>query len=114
MLNLIDISLKEKVEEGVLELIYTSTNSQVADILTKSLPRVKFEDLISKLGMISSLRGSVEFQSCLFLISLFFTSCKGLGWSASTTLVFMVHVLGIVLFYYSLLLVWNSYFQGLI
>ncbi|PON47155.1 hypothetical protein PanWU01x14_246640, partial [Parasponia andersonii] len=62
--------IKEKVEEGIVELVYTSTNSQVVDVLTKSLPRKKFEVLISKLGMTSipSLRGSVEFQNYLFLL----------------------------------------------
>ena len=44
--------IKEKVEEGILELTHTPTRLQVADIVTKALPCVKFEDLISKLGMI--------------------------------------------------------------
>ena len=44
--------IKEIVEEKLLELVYTPTNLQVADIFTKALPRVKFKDFISKLGMI--------------------------------------------------------------
>ncbi|PON56891.1 hypothetical protein TorRG33x02_295100, partial [Trema orientale] len=32
--------IKEKAEEGILNLIYTPTSSQVADILTKALPKV--------------------------------------------------------------------------
>ena len=44
--------IKEKVKEGILELTHTPTNLQVVDIFTEALPRVKFEDLISKLGMI--------------------------------------------------------------
>ena len=44
--------IKEKVEGGILDMFYTLTRLQVADILTKALPRVKFEDLIYKLGMI--------------------------------------------------------------
>ena len=50
--NLIITSSKKKVEEGILELTHTPTRLQVADIVTKALPCVKFEDLISKLGMI--------------------------------------------------------------
>ena len=44
--------IKEKVEGGILDMFYTPTRLQVADIPTKVLPRVKFEDLICKLGMI--------------------------------------------------------------
>ena len=44
--------IKEKVKEGILELTHTPTSLQVVDIFTEALPRVKFEDLISKLGMI--------------------------------------------------------------
>ncbi|KAK0577899.1 hypothetical protein LWI29_001989 [Acer saccharum] len=44
--------IKEKVEAGILSLIYTPTHLQVADVLTKALPRIKFEELTSKLGMI--------------------------------------------------------------
>ena len=44
--------IKEKVEERILELTHTSTSLQVVNIFTKVLPRVKFEDLISKLRMI--------------------------------------------------------------
>lgn len=45
--------IKEKVESRILNLIYTPTHLQVADILTKALSRVKFEDFKSKLGMIN-------------------------------------------------------------
>ena len=45
--------IKEKVEEGLLDLTYTPSNLQVADIFTKALPRTTFEDLISQLGMIN-------------------------------------------------------------
>ena len=54
--------IKEKIEEGILNLIHTSTHLQVANVLTKvisrikfeELPikRIKFEELTSKLGMI--------------------------------------------------------------
>lgn len=42
--------IKEKIEE-VIKLVYTPTNSQTIDILTKALPRASFETLVSKLGM---------------------------------------------------------------
>ena len=45
--------INEKIEEGILVLAYTPSNLQVADIFTKALPRVKFEELIIKLGMIN-------------------------------------------------------------
>ena len=44
--------IKEKVKEGILELTHTPTSPQVVDIFTKALPRVKFKDLISNLGII--------------------------------------------------------------
>ncbi|RVW71473.1 Retrovirus-related Pol polyprotein from transposon TNT 1-94 [Vitis vinifera] len=45
--------IKEKIEEGVFKVSYTPTNCQMADILTKALARVNYEDLIEKLGMIN-------------------------------------------------------------
>ncbi|KAL6329493.1 hypothetical protein AAG906_021501 [Vitis piasezkii] len=45
--------IKEKIEEGILNLIHTPTSLQVANIFTKALPRMKFKELISKLGMTS-------------------------------------------------------------
>ncbi|RVW37975.1 Retrovirus-related Pol polyprotein from transposon TNT 1-94 [Vitis vinifera] len=45
--------IKEKIEEGVFKVSYTPTNCQTADILTKALARVNFEDLTEKLGMIN-------------------------------------------------------------
>ncbi|RVW45092.1 Retrovirus-related Pol polyprotein from transposon TNT 1-94 [Vitis vinifera] len=45
--------IKEKIEEGVFKVSYTPTNCQTADILTKALARVNFEDLTGKLGMIN-------------------------------------------------------------
>lgn len=43
---------KEKAEAGILNLIYTFTHHQGADVLTKALPRLKFNEFTSKLGMI--------------------------------------------------------------
>ncbi|RVX00895.1 Retrovirus-related Pol polyprotein from transposon TNT 1-94 [Vitis vinifera] len=45
--------IKEKIEEGVFKVNYTPTNCQTADILTKALAQVNFEDLTEKLGMIN-------------------------------------------------------------
>ena len=45
--------IKEKVEGRILNLIHTPTSLQVADILMKVLPRIKFEDLKSTPGMIN-------------------------------------------------------------
>ena len=45
--------IKEKVEEGKIELTYILTSLQTTDILTKALPRTNYEDLSFKLGMIN-------------------------------------------------------------
>ncbi|RVW74752.1 Retrovirus-related Pol polyprotein from transposon TNT 1-94 [Vitis vinifera] len=45
--------IKENIEEGVFKVSYTPTNCQTANILTKALARVNFEDLTEKLGMIN-------------------------------------------------------------
>lgn len=45
--------VKEKIEEDVISLLYIPTNQQVADILTKAVPRKTFEDLNSKLGLLN-------------------------------------------------------------
>ncbi|GJU66704.1 hypothetical protein Tco_1252963 [Tanacetum coccineum] len=43
--------IKEKVENGVVELYFVNTEYQLADIFTKPLCREKNEFLINKLGM---------------------------------------------------------------
>lgn len=51
---------RENVMEGLLQLTYLPTSSQLADVFTKILPSHQFHDLLSKLGMfhtLSSLRG---------------------------------------------------------
>ncbi|GJX71251.1 retrovirus-related pol polyprotein from transposon TNT 1-94 [Tanacetum coccineum] len=42
---------REQVENRVLELYFVETNYQLADILTKALPRERFEFLLPRLGM---------------------------------------------------------------
>ncbi|RVW59622.1 putative ribonuclease H protein [Vitis vinifera] len=44
---------KEKIDEGIITLSYMPTALQTADILTKALPRVNFEEMKSKLGMLN-------------------------------------------------------------
>lgn len=43
--------VKEKVDEGTLNILYIHTAEQTADILTKPLFRPVFEKLVHKLGM---------------------------------------------------------------
>ncbi|GJZ54786.1 retrovirus-related pol polyprotein from transposon TNT 1-94 [Tanacetum coccineum] len=43
--------IKEQVENGIVELYFIRTKYQLADILTKPLPRERFNFLIKKLGM---------------------------------------------------------------
>lgn len=45
--------IKEKIEGGIIDVKYIPTNLQIADILTKALPRGVFDLLSSKLGMIN-------------------------------------------------------------
>ena len=40
------------VEKGVAKLQYVATNEKVADVLTKSLSKVKFEYFRDKLGVV--------------------------------------------------------------
>ena len=58
--------VREKVLAGEIDLIYVSTEEQVADIFTKALGTEKlcrFRSLLGVLEMDLSLRGSVEISS---------------------------------------------------
>ncbi|KAE9589663.1 putative RNA-directed DNA polymerase [Lupinus albus] len=44
--------VREKVESGILHLIYIPTTSQIADLFTKSLSPNPFQNLVGKLGML--------------------------------------------------------------
>ncbi|XP_071680437.1 uncharacterized mitochondrial protein AtMg00810-like [Lolium perenne] len=44
----------EYVEKGKVEVKYVSTDDQLADILTKPLGRVRFQELRSKIGMVEN------------------------------------------------------------
>ncbi|GKF66345.1 hypothetical protein Tco_0192862 [Tanacetum coccineum] len=43
--------IREQAENRVVELYFMETNYQLADILTKALPRERFEFLLPRLGM---------------------------------------------------------------
>ena len=45
--------IKEKLDAGIVNLLYTPTRTQIADVLTKALPRTSFEELSCKLGLIN-------------------------------------------------------------
>jgi hypothetical protein len=44
--------IRDMVQRGAIKLQYVSTDEQVADVLTKPLSRVKFEDFRDKLGIV--------------------------------------------------------------
>ncbi|RVW54645.1 Retrovirus-related Pol polyprotein from transposon RE1 [Vitis vinifera] len=48
--------IKDKIEEGIIKMLYVPTSLQTTDILTKALPRKVFDDLSSKLGLINIYR----------------------------------------------------------
>ncbi|KAL5849088.1 hypothetical protein ACOSQ4_007101 [Xanthoceras sorbifolium] len=45
--------IKEKLDEGIVKLVYTPTKLQTANVLTKALPRIDFENICYKLGIIN-------------------------------------------------------------
>ncbi|GJX84539.1 uncharacterized mitochondrial protein-like protein [Tanacetum coccineum] len=54
---------REKLEDGTITTPYIRIKSQLADILTKALPRTRINSICNKLGMINimhSLRGNVK------------------------------------------------------
>uniref|UniRef100_A0A803MVR3 Reverse transcriptase Ty1/copia-type domain-containing protein n=1 Tax=Chenopodium quinoa TaxID=63459 RepID=A0A803MVR3_CHEQI len=54
---------RDKVLEGLIQLTYLPTTSQIVDVFTKVLPSPQFTQLLSKLGMVSpvpNLRGGIE------------------------------------------------------
>ena len=55
--------VREKVLAREVDLVYVSTEEQVADILMKALKLHRFRSLLGVLEMDLSLRGSVEISS---------------------------------------------------
>ena len=43
--------IRKKVNDGSICLVYIPTALQVVDVFTKGLPKAKFEEMVSKLGM---------------------------------------------------------------
>ena len=48
--------VKKKVEEGLITVVHTPTYSMVADPLTKALPVGIFEEHVSRMGLLNSLK----------------------------------------------------------
>lgn len=46
--------IREKFEETFFDLIYIQTNDMIADVFTKALPAAKFNELVSKLGILKN------------------------------------------------------------
>ena len=44
--------IKEKIEQGEICMTSVSSKSQIADVLTKGIPREDIENYVDKLGMI--------------------------------------------------------------
>ncbi|GJV45518.1 hypothetical protein Tco_1430054 [Tanacetum coccineum] len=61
--------IREQVENRVVELYFVETNYQLADILTKALPRERFEFLLPRLGM-KSVRVNFTSQSTTAALSI--------------------------------------------
>ena len=45
--------IKEKIDEGIIHLVYTPTCLQIENILTKALSRINFKYLNTKVGSIN-------------------------------------------------------------
>ncbi|GJS63079.1 hypothetical protein Tco_0677643 [Tanacetum coccineum] len=90
--------IREKVDNGVVELYFVTTNCQLANIFTKALPRERFEFLVPRIAMKSMtpetlkrlqeeeddyfrLRVEVQtFITCLHGLQLFQTATHFLDW----------------------------------
>ena len=46
--------IKEQINNGVINLQYCETNSMIADLFTKPLQKIKFQELINRSGMLKA------------------------------------------------------------
>lgn len=53
-------NVRERIDDGVLDLSYVPSTSNVADILTKSLPRKTHEEYVERLNLKSSMKSESE------------------------------------------------------
>jgi len=60
---------REKVLDGLLQLTYMPTKSQLADVLTKILPSSQFQNLLTKLGMVNSYHSSLRGVKAMMLLN---------------------------------------------
>lgn len=55
--------VRDAIQDGLLETVHVRTTEQLADVLTKALGRVQFEELLFKLGVrnfhLPNVRGSI-------------------------------------------------------
>lgn len=49
--------IREAVENGEIQPEFINTGGQLANILTKALPRIKFQEMRGKVGMVSVTEG---------------------------------------------------------
>ncbi|XP_038995819.1 uncharacterized protein LOC120120205 [Hibiscus syriacus] len=59
------LNFKVTVNGGTVKLNYVSTKNQLADILTKALPRITFDDIISKLGLFNIYSPCITLLCCV-------------------------------------------------
>lgn len=55
--------IREQVQDGLLRVTHVSSMDQLADALTKPLPRTRFHGLLNKIGLTSrssNLRGHIR------------------------------------------------------
>lgn len=45
--------IREKIQEGIVRSVHVTSKEQLADILTKGLPRIQHEYLVGKLGVLN-------------------------------------------------------------
>nr|GEY09059.1 retrovirus-related Pol polyprotein from transposon TNT 1-94 [Tanacetum cinerariifolium] len=74
--------IREKVERGMVELYFVSTDYQLKDIFTKALPRQRFEFVLSRLGFGNLNAGSVtSFGTMISFTDAFSASSSDKTWN---------------------------------